>query len=565
MSRVLAGVVAAVAVLTMTGCTGLPTSGQVNVGLSLEDGLPDFDPNQIASGPTDGASPQDIVAGFLEAGVTPTEGWSTARLFLTPEFANQWRADAGVTIDASLSSRSFETAAEDENPEEAEADVAVTLDQVAGVDDTGAYTPAPGTAKSAFHLVLNDDGQWRISEAPDGIVLDADSFEQVYDRHVLQYFDVTWSRLVPDVRWFPRRASMATAVTQALVSGQPSPWLASAVRTAFTGDVRLARDAVPVDPSQVAEVALDRAALAAQPGTLARMRTQLEASLAGLGVAEVRFTVDGVPLAASVVSVDEATVEPSVRVLTDSTFGTAVGDEVTPLPGLTAEIQEIGEPIASIDVAADDTSAAIRLRSGPVYTVRAGETVRLDTRANLIAPTADPYGYVWTVPADGPRQVVAWDAAGNRYPIAQGWPDAISITSMRISSDGTRVAAAVTVGGQYRIVVAAILREEDGIPSGLGEAEVIGRLGAPAQSLGWLGLESVIVLTGGEDPTVVTQQVGGPDTVVSAPVAAQVLAGARTMAWVRVGGSDGVVYAQRGSSWQEGATGVLVLATHAGF
>lgn len=185
MSRVLAGVVAAVAVLTMTGCTGLPTSGQVNVGLSLEDGLPDFDPNQIASGPTDGASPQDIVAGFLEAGVTPTEGWSTARLFLTPEFANQWRADAGVTIDASLSSRSFETAAEDENPEEAEADVAVTLDQVAGVDDTGAYTPAPGTAKSAFHLVLNDDGQWRISEAPDGIVLDADSFEQVYDRHVL--------------------------------------------------------------------------------------------------------------------------------------------------------------------------------------------------------------------------------------------------------------------------------------------------------------------------------------------------------------------------------------------
>lgn len=564
LSRLGRAVAVVVAGLVLAGCAGLPTSGQVNVGLPLQDDLPDFDPNQIAAGPADGASPEDIVAGFLEAGVTPTEGWSTARLFLTSEFAAAWHPDTGVTIDASLSSRAFATGAAETNDQNGTADVAVTLEQVAGVDDTGAYTPAPGTAKSAFHLVQGDDDQWRIAEAPDGIVLDVESFAQVYDRHVLQYFDPTWSRLVPDARWFPRRASMATAITQAVVNGQPSPWLAPGVLTAFSGDVELARDAVPVDPSQVAEVALGRAALAVQPVTLARMRTQLEASLSGLGITEVRFTVDGAPLEANVVDVEEAAPEPSVLVLTEDSFGTAVGDQVAPLPGLTAEIAKIDEPIANIDVATDGARAAVRLGSGAVFGVTEGERVELDARAGLIAPTMDPYGYTWTVPRDDPQALQAWDAQVNRFPIAQAWPDASAISHQRISSDGTRIAAVITVGGQRRIVVAAIVRDDRGVPTGVGEVHEIGRVAAPTQGLAWLGPDSAMVLTGGEDALVITQQVGGPADFVSAPAGARSISGAKAMAWVRVLGDDGVVYAQRGSSWQEGADGILVLGTHAG-
>ena len=562
-SRAARAVVVVVAGLLVAGCAGLPTVGPVNVGLSLEDDLPDFEPNQIAAGPADRASPEDIVAGFLEAGVTPTDSWGTARMFLTPEFAEEWHADTGVTIDSSLSSRSFVPDA-DIDEAAGTVDVTVTLEQIAGVDDTGAYAPAPGTAKSSFHLVLDGDDQWRISEAPDGIFLDVASFGQVYDEHVLQYFDSTWSRLVPDIRWFPRRTSMATSITQALVNGQPSPWLAPAVRTAFTGDIELARDAVPVDPSQVAEVALSRAALSAQPVTLARMRTQLEASLSGLGITEVRFTVDGTPLEANLVDVEQPTPEPGVLVLTADSFGTAVGDQVTPVAGLTAEIAKIGEPIASIDVAADAGRAAVQLGSGAVWGISEGDRVELDRRAGLIAPSLDPYGYTWTVPGDAPTAMQAWDADVTPFPIAQAWPDASSISHLRVSTDGARVAALITVGGQRRIVVAGVIRDDQGAPTGLGDVHEIGRLSAPAQGLVWLGSDTVIALTGGDAPSAITQQVGGPATFVAAPSGVTSIAGARTMAWVRVLGADGVVYAQRGSSWQEVLSDVLVLGTHAG-
>lgn len=564
LSRLVRAVALVAAGLAVVGCTGLPTSGPVNVGLALDDELSEFEPNLEASGPAPGASPEEIVVGFLEAGVTPTESWSTARQFLTKEFAAEWHPDTGVTIDASLSSRQFAT--EEPAGEEARstAEVSVSLEQVAAVDDTGAYSPAPGTAKSAFQLVLGDDEQWRIAEAPDGIVLDVESFAQVYDQHVLQYFDTTWSRLVPDARWFPRLGAMATSITRAVVKGEPSPWLAPAVRTAFSGDVELARDSVPVDASQVAEVALGRAALAVQPVTLARMRTQLEASLADLGITQVRFTVDGAPLEAGLVDVEQSTPEPSVLVLTEDAFGNAVGDEVSPLPGITAEIEKIGDPISDIDVAADGTRAAVRLDSGAVFGVSAGERVELDDRPGLIAPTMDPFGYTWTVPRDDPQALIAWDAQVNGHGIEQAWSDASAISYQRIAADGTRIAAVVTVGGQRRIVVAAVIRDDRGAPTGFGEVHEIGRIASPAQGLAWLGSDSVMVLTGGADALVITQQVGGPASVVNARPGAQSIAGARSMAWVPILGDDGVVYAQRGSSWQEGMGGVLVLGTHAG-
>src|SRR5690606_9589684 len=160
----------------------------------------------------------------------------------------------------------------------------VNVDQIASVDAGGAYSAASGTGTGAYRLVREEQGEWRISEAPDGILLDADALGLEYQKYWLKYYDNSWRYLVPDVRWFPRRTAMATSVTRALLSGQPSPWLAPAVRSAFTEDVALAGDAVLVDASQVASVSLTRTALSASSTELARMRTQLESSLAGAGV-----------------------------------------------------------------------------------------------------------------------------------------------------------------------------------------------------------------------------------------------------------------------------------------
>src|SRR5690606_14092212 len=376
----------------------------------------------------------------------------------------------------------------------------------------------------------------------------------------------SWAHLVPDVRWFPRRPAMATSIARALISGQPSGWLAPAVRTAFSDDVSLAGDAVQVDTSQVASVALTRTALAASSTDLARMRTQLEASLAGVGVSAVRFTVDGVPLEAATVAVDPSIIDPGVLVLNDETFGRAVtGDALEPVGDLTAQIAKISDRITAIDVSLDATLAAMQLRDGRVFAVTAGNTVELDDTAGLIEPSLDPFGFTWTVQRDVPEGLRAWSDQRVRQPIAHAWPGAESISQLRVSADAARVAAVVTTGGQRRVVVAAILRGKDSEPTELGEIHEIGRLDGPARGLAWVGDDSLAVLSSAPDPQLTTYVVGGPASSSSAPDGADAVAGAKTSTGVRVLSSDGAVYAQRGSSWQRSIQNVLVLGTRAGY
>ncbi|MFD5215792.1 LpqB family beta-propeller domain-containing protein [Microbacterium sp. NPDC058345] len=560
-SLVLAGALA----LLLAGCTGLPTSGPVNAGLPIgeEEEIPD--PTPIAQGPLPGADPVDIVGGFLEASVTPAGNWEIAQEFLTEDFANDWKPEVSVAIDESVSSRQLDADVDPEDEAATRAVVNVQLDQVASVDAAGAYTETAGTSTRTFRLMRPEGGEWRIADAPDGIVLDAGSLQQVYRRYNLQYFDQSWTHLVPDVRWFPRRPSMATTITRALIAGEPSEWLAPAVRTAFAEEIALAGDAVPVDASQVAAVSLNRAALSASPVALARMRTQLETSLAGVGVSEVRFSVDGTPLEADTVSFAQPVIDGTL-VLGEESFGVAVGDDLKPIPALTAQIAKIEKPIVAVDVALDGSLAAVQMADQTVYAVRDGTTDPLDDRAGLINPSVDPFGFTWTVPRGQPSAVAAWDGEGGRHLVAEAWPEATSISHLRVSSDGARVAAIVMAGSQRWLVVAAVVRGEGGVPERLGEeVRQIMRLTDPAQGLAWMGTDTAVVVSNASDPVLITHVIGGPANFSSAPAGSKSLSGGKNSASIRVLSSDGVVYAQRGSSWQEAVVGALVLGTRAGY
>lgn len=560
------GLLAAAIVLLLAGCAGLPTSGPVNAGLPIGEEGEIADPTPIAQGPLPGADPVDIARGFLEASVTPAGNWETAQEFLTEDFAARWKPESSVAIDESLSSRHYDADSESLDDSATSAVVSVQLEQVASVDAAGAYTESPGSSTRVFRLERPKDGEWRIAEAPDGIVLDADSLQQVYRRYNLQYFDQSWTHLVPDVRWFPRRPSMATTITRALISGEPSEWLAPAVRTAFADEIALAGDAVPVDASQVAAVSLTRAALSASPVALARMRTQLEASLAGLGISEVVFSVDGAPLETDTVSLAQPVIDPGLLVLNDESFGVAVGQELTPIPALTAQIAKIDEPISAIDVALDGSMAAVQMADHSVWAVRDGATDELDGRADLIAPSVDPFGFTWTVPRATPRALEARGTDVERHLIEQAWPDATSISQLRVSADGARVAAVITAGGQRGLVVAAVVRDENGVPVRLGdEIRPVTLLKDAAQGLAWIGSDTLAVLSNASDPVLTTHVIGGPATFSTAPGGAKSLSGGKNSAAVRVLSSDGIVYAQRGSSWQQSVSGVLVLGTRAGY
>ena len=373
--RILRGAVVALALLGLTACASLPVTGDVRPGLAADQNSGGSDLAFVPQGPSDGMGPKEIVRGFIDAASSPKDSWRIARQFLTSGEAQKWKPDAGVTIDSGSVERRFDLP---DLPKEAtSATVSLGLQQTGIVDETGAYsgTPVTQAAELPFELAKSKDGQWRISSAPDGIVLDADSFAaaDVFAPYALQYFDPTWTYLVPDVRWFPKRENTASRIVQSLVSGKPSPWLTGAVRTAFTGDIALGRSTVTLD-SQVAEVALTDAALNADPVTLSRMRTQLERSLIGVGVLQVKLTVSGRDLNAGTAAAAATTVDPRPLVLTDKGFGYLAGGELAPIAGVSAPLEAFPEAITAIRAASGAQRVAVQGASGVVYAVADGKT-----------------------------------------------------------------------------------------------------------------------------------------------------------------------------------------------
>lgn len=550
-------VVAALAAsaLALGGCAGLPTSGYVQPGLEAgaEAGDPDiaFRPDS----PQPGASPEEIVDGFIRAATGPGQDgqWAVAREYLAPGFDREWDPRAGVTIDEP-GDRVYTSSTEDR--------VSLQLTRVASVDDIGAYETADDkSTKLDFELAVQSDGQWRITKAPDGVVLDTSQFPRVFNRYSLMYFDPTWEFLVPDERWFPV-PNAATYIADALVDGPVSPWLDAAVETSFPESVSL-RPSVPVSPDGVAQVDLDASALDLSTESLSRMEAQLTASLAGARVSDVEMTAGSTPIDVEPAVTRSTRVAPSPLVLTEEGFGFLTGDDLNPIDGLTDAMWNV-DPV-SIQVSPDRDFAAVRLAGGGAARVQAdGDVVVFDERDGLIDPTLDPSGYSWSVPRGAPSQLRAFTPGSDPIDIADAWPDATEVRSMAISRDGTRMAAVVTSGGRSAVWVSGIVRDSDGVPSALGEQTlVLQSLSSPDAAVAWLDDMTIGVLAGIDaQPEVVEHVIGGPASPTAAPERSTQIAGANGT--VRVAGSDGALYTKRGSVWPQTATGVLVLATQQG-
>jgi hypothetical protein len=279
-----AGILAALSTLlvfALAACAGLPVSGPVRLGELIEDAGEDPPVVFVPDGPSAGMTAQQVVEGFIAAGSGPRDNWGVAQLFLAPEFRDVWKPAAGVTV-YSPGQRTL-TAVDDD-----EVQLAVVPEST--VDDAGLYSTGAGSEVTLTYRLAQVDGEWRIVEAPDGIVLDRNRFASVYRSYPLMYFDATWTFLVPDLRWFVRE-NAATRITEALIGGGPSPWLDGAVVTAFSESAGLAQRSVPVR-SQIAEVSLRAPARELEQTVLDRMQAQLEQSLAAAGILGVEMFVD---------------------------------------------------------------------------------------------------------------------------------------------------------------------------------------------------------------------------------------------------------------------------------
>ncbi|CDK00651.1 conserved exported hypothetical protein [Microbacterium sp. C448] len=547
--------------LVLAGCAGLPTAGSVNPGLALGEApdVPDF--SFLPNRPQPGATPEQIVEGFVAAATSPAGSWEIARLFLAPDVT--WRPDTGVTIDRP-GSRSIAAVDTDTDTDTDTGTVQMTIAQTGDVDETGAFhATEAGTATLDYELEQQDDGEWRISVAPDGIVLNEQDFRVVFTAYGVMFFDPGWEFLVPDVRWFPTRQNVTTRITEAIIGGTPSPWLSGAVVSAVPDGVVLERSAVPVVQG-IAQVELGAAALDADPVTLGRLLRQLQASLQGTGVAGVELLVDGTELAVEPAQTLSTAVDARPLVQTAESFGYLGEDDLTTLPGLSARISELDAE--SIAVGRGSRVAALLLAAGGVARVEGNEVSTADDRAGLIDPAIDPDNAIWSVPESQPSALGVSTVEGENLSVANAWPGATQIAAMQVSRDGTRIAAVVTDSGRDWVVVAGIERNADGEPVALGTPERLLRLDGVGADIAWLDDRTLGILSEGTDGMIVTEQVvGGMSTSSGGPTGSAVsLAAGPTASSARLLTVEGALYVRRGTTWQRAADDVLVLASQLG-
>ena len=116
----------------------------MNPGLpaGTDAGGPDF--SFRPDSPQPGATPEQIVTGFIRAGSGPADNWAIAREYLAPSISSDWDPSAGVTIDVE-SDRDYESPVEDQ--------VVLTLTAVASTDAIGAYSQVEaGPTEVPFQL-----------------------------------------------------------------------------------------------------------------------------------------------------------------------------------------------------------------------------------------------------------------------------------------------------------------------------------------------------------------------------------------------------------------------------
>lgn len=542
-------VVGLIVVSALTGCVGIPTSGGVETGPVIDEQLdPDFviDP----SGPRPGSSPEDILADFMLAVRGPQNNYEIARQFLTADLAQAWAPDASVTIRTGIPSVTIGTA-----PDTLE----YGISSEAYVDADGRYfEPGPATQVLSFAFA-KEKGEWRISAAPDGIVLTQSSFNVVFTERPLYFFDPTYTYLVPDVRWFPARTRLPVSIVRELLDG-PAAWLQQGVvLSAFPISTSL--DTASIQ-SGVATVALSTEALTANVVDRDRMRQQLSATL---DVANVVMTVGGIEITAPA-SGPQATKDPTVEgatlIATDAAFGFDTGEGVSALDGFSSAVIAANATSATLS---NDQQYVVILAPGGAYALQKGSDLGqpVDDRPGLVAPSIDPFQFVWSAQAASAATLSTFAVDGTEHPLASGPPADATVVSIDVSRDGARLLLYLSTSLGPRLAVAGIIRDQKNIPTALGPLEYLAAASTAPIDATWVDNRTVATVSRGSEIAPVTlYEIGGPSAPLGQVPDATVLVGGNGGAeGLRALRSTGDVLRPQGSSWVSTGLSARLLAT----
>lgn len=537
--RLRRALLACAAVLALAGCVAVPTSGPVapGDGTVVDAGSIDV----LAEGPRPGATPEQVVEGFMLAGGAGFLGeFATAREYLTGPVRQDWQPRAGVIV--------YSPSVEPEVSQDGHV-VTLQVPVVARVDAEGRYVEAPAEAQESVTFELEQaSGEWRISSAPQGLILDQSVFDQQFRGTPLYFVSADGEFLVPETRWFPAR-NLQTSVTRALIAG-PSPWLRDAVTTAFPEGVTLTAQTVVLDDQGVAQVNLEPAS-AVLSADLPELLAQLDQSLLAVpGVRSVKVQTEGVLVDGPATLERGGLPDGPVEMLQADRLMTFDVDELTEVGGIDAL------PAGSRDPARDE-AGDVRVvvdGAGDLVTIPASgeERATLLQGGDLVAPSVDRFGWVWT--SRGPGGLIAASTQGDPVAVAADWLDGRTVLSVRMARDGTRLAVVSRGTDGVSVDVCAVVRDASGTPQRTGEPIRAGAVLVEAAEVVWLDEWMLGVIGRSTGATAVHRvPVSGPTTALAEVPDLVSLAGGKV---VYAASGDGVLHKLVGNATWVAVAGV---------
>jgi hypothetical protein len=526
---------AALTLLSLAGCTGLPVDGPVLVGgpIGIEIRA---EVDYLPAGPAVGATQREILEGFIAAGASPQNNYRIARSFLSESVAVTWnpaRETVVRSVYASVETVSAST-------------LTYSTGVVARVDERGVYQlPQTGSTTTWEFEFSNVGGEWRLDAVPDLTVVTEVAFASAYDEYTVYFYNHDRTAFIPDVRLFARLGDPVTAVARATIVG-PSEYLPNA-STAFPAGSELATAPVEVQAGRAVVDVTDtvqQASIADQQDML----SQIGVSLGQLsGVASSALSVNRVALTVSAIPGLESNprVDDRPLIAYNDTFGYSDGTDIEPIQSRDRRIVDLNPTSVSFD--ADTQTAAVGTRSG-VFVV--GErTEQVSEQASTVDPQLGGARSVWWVDPNTPH-AVSVVAGGSRFSVIGPWGRSARIVGLEVSREDSRVAIAINNRGRSTVYVGAISADSENRPTQVSGFRQLPVAADSIVDLAWSDATHVAVLAIKNNVVhaeMVT--VGGESVLLGQPQNPIKISGGNA------GASGLVVLAQNGQLWTTRGTG----------
>jgi len=452
--------------LLTTGCIRMPEGGPVvathSRGIVANEPPIYIDPRP----PQRGASAPDIVKGFLDAMTATPIQTNVAKQFLTKDAQSVWNPE-----------RQTITYADTPSPIGLSY-VTVPLAGAHRYDARGAWRGSLPPPRNVVQFPMRQvDGEWRISRAPDALIVPESWFEQRFRPVSLFFFDPTARILVPEPVVVPRGEQLATTLVNGLLRG-PGRALTHVSRSFIPPGLSLGLS-VPVSGDGVADISLKGEVGKQTPQALELMLAQLAWTLRQEpAIRAFRVTLGGEPVSlpggVSVFDVDHGgAYDPAGFQASSLLFGLRGGRLVAGRPDTLAPVDG---PLGATDYGASADGVNLRgtrvaavtdngrsLLEAPVRGPQGQDVHQIVSGATrLLRPAWDFSDRLWIVDDTAHGARVSFVEGGRIHALRVPGVSGQQVPRFLVSRDGSRLVAVVHRRSGDALMVSRLLHDDHG-------------------------------------------------------------------------------------------------------